>query len=95
MPLPETFESFVYQGEKTRHISTTCADMFDVIMIFPQQIDYRSDVLSARYNSALSCVIGETKMNEINMEGFGFQSGHTYYVVRASQGQEGLWHNPY
>ena len=35
MPAPETFKSFIYEGDATISVSTKCADEYSVIMIFP------------------------------------------------------------
>lgn len=95
MPEPASFNSFVYEGEETLSVSTKCSDEFSVIMIFPANIDYRVDVASARYNSAQQCVRGQVATERITASGFGFEVGQSYYIVKASQGRKGMWHDPY
>jgi hypothetical protein len=95
MPEPSSYTSFIYEGDQNISITTKCADEFSVVMIFPIEIDYRSDVASARYNSAEQCVIGKQKTEKVSIGGFGFEDGHEYYIVKASQGKKGMWHDPY
>ncbi|MEK7641697.1 MAG: hypothetical protein AAB365_01760 [Patescibacteria group bacterium] len=95
MPDPESYTSFVYEGEESLSVSIKCTDDFSVVMIFPMEVDYRSDVLSARYNSAEPCVKGVARTGKISIRGFGLEEGHEYYVVKASQGKKGMWHDPY
>jgi hypothetical protein len=35
------------------------------------------------------------KTEGISIQGFGLEMGHEYYIVKASQGKKGLWHDPY
>ncbi|MEN9913166.1 MAG: hypothetical protein RLY66_574 [Candidatus Parcubacteria bacterium] len=95
MPEPSSYTSFVYEGDQNISITTKCNDDFSVIMIFPIEIDYRSDVASARYNSAEQCIAGKQKTEKVSISGFGFEDGHEYYIVKASQGKKGMWHDPY
>ncbi len=95
MPPPSAFPSFVYETGQTLSISGKCADTYQVLMIFPSGIDYRSDPSSAKYNSAAPCTIGHPYSADVSLESSRLASGTSYYYIKASEGDKGSWHDPY
>ncbi len=95
MPAPSTFKSFVYKKGGTISVSLLCKDVYAVVLIFPATIDYRSDPLSAIYNTATPCIKNETYKEIISLDPLKLQQGAHYYDITASQGKKGAWYDPH
>ena len=96
MPATTTFISFLYQSpDETITAKGTCADAYGVILLFPASIDYRQNPGSASYNVATPCTIGQGFSQKIVLGDYHLTFGGRYYMVRASEGNKGTWHDPY
>lgn len=95
MPPPSSFQSFIYQPGADLPIDGRCADTYQVVMIFPELSDYRSDPLSAKYNTAEPCVQGQPYSETIDLDALKLEVGNSYYVVKADEGTTGPWTNPH
>jgi hypothetical protein len=94
MPSPSTFKSFVYKKGAVFSVSSLCKDVYITVLIFPVSIDYRSDPLSASYNTATPCTKNQTYSGIINLDSLNLELGANYYVITASQGKKGTWYDP-
>jgi hypothetical protein len=94
MPVPSTFTSFLYSGQKEFSLPITCKDSYAVTLLFRATVDYRIDTLSAIYNNAAPCVSSKAATTTIPLSSSLIQ-GERYYVIRASEGSHGMWHDPY
>ncbi len=95
LPGPDAFRTFQFHaGMTTVFATTTCADRYAVVMLFPTGKDYRDDPQSALYNAAAPCAKGTEERIDIPLAGKPFGDGNRYYLVRAQQG-DGTWYNPY
>lgn len=95
MPAPTKFKSFTYETDDAITVSLDCNDAYYVVIIYPLEVDYRIDLLSAKYNSAVPCIKGKSYQEKIELTGKGFVVGEKYYIIRASQAKKGGWHDPY
>lgn len=93
-PEPSTFRVFVYDPAQPKlSVSGVCADVYATVIIFPAEADYRWSPHYAVYNAAEPCT-GKTFSREIDLSSLNLKPGHSYYVIRAQQGAEGMWHDP-
>ncbi len=95
MPAPSSFVPFEFNGQKTIDVKGTCADAYEVVLIFSMAIDYRSHPSEAIYNTAKPCELGKEFSESIDLSTVFLEPGKTYYLVRASEGKTGTWHDPY
>ncbi len=95
MPAPATFHEFIFHATSTLAVQLTCSDVYSVVMVFPKDVDYRSDILSAKYNAALPCTKGVVSTSIIDLSLHSMKEGESYYFIRAQEGTSGLWHDPY
>ena len=96
MPATTTFMSFIYQSPDEAITATgTCADAYGVVLLFPSSIDYRSNPAGWSYNIATACSMGQEFSQKIGLSAYHLVLGGRYYMVRASQGNKGTWHDPY
>jgi hypothetical protein len=94
-PAPGTFESFVFYGQATTSATLVCQDNYGVVLIYPSTLDYRLNPLSFLYNRAMLCARDATSTQLISFEHVRLEASSTYYIVRAHQGKQGSWYNPY
>ncbi len=93
-PLPKTFTTFTYtKNVGDRVVSGTCADMYFVVLVFAQDVDYRVSPLDAKYNRAVACTGGKAEVS-IPTDTLPLTEGERYYVIMADQGRTGTWYNP-
>lgn len=95
MPDSSKFESFTYLVGDSIKVSSKCNDVYYVVIIYPEEIDYRIDLLSSKYNSATTCIKGKSYTDSVDLSGKGLVEGAKYYVVHASQAKKGSWYGPY
>jgi hypothetical protein len=95
MPPPEDFKSFTHDNEKTISVDIKCKDRYATVLIYQKDVDYRVDPLSAKYNTATLCKNGEFFPEKIDITNVHLENGVQYYIVRAHQGERGMWHDPY
>ncbi len=95
MPDPSKFGSFTYKIDESVTVSSKCEDVYYVTIIYPMDVDYRTDLLSAKYNSAVQCIKGKSYNDILDLSGKGLIEGAKYYVVHASQAKKGSWYGPY
>lgn len=94
-PAPESFEHFTFTpGMRAYAVSGTCSDRYYAILIYQADVDYRESALDAKYNMASECVDGIFE-TAIGLHSLPLTEETSYYVVRAQQGEEGGWYNPY
>jgi hypothetical protein len=94
-PPPSSFETFTYEsGMQALHVEGTCNDTYFAILIFAEETDYRESPADARYNSAFRCIEGRFS-EEIPLAGLPLKESGRYYVIHASQGERGIWHDAY
>ncbi len=94
MPAPDTYRQFTYAEGMALPVSGTCADLYRVTLIFPLSVDYRSDPLSAKYNTAEACEKGSRYADTLDLAALHLTAGGRYYVIQADEGAIGLWHDP-
>lgn len=94
MPSPSKFTSFVYKGEKQFEINVVCKDAYYVILMFSNEVDYRTDTLSALYNTAERCTMKKSYRIAIPLTQH-LTIGASYYIIRADEGAYGTWYDPY
>jgi hypothetical protein len=93
-PEPKKFQHVDWPLVKDLKISGECHDQFYTILIYPEVRDYRQDPTSSVFNRAFPCTKGEKWQQ--SLAAFNLQSAtSSYYLVRADQGTEGSWYNPY
>jgi len=95
MPDQATYQSFVYEMGKDISVSGICQDVYRVLLIFPKDIDYRRDPMSARYNTATACTLGKPYSETVSLESSRLQPGAEYYYIQAAEGERGAWYGPY
>jgi hypothetical protein len=95
MPSPSAFKSFVYKKGGILSVSSLCKDLYVVVLIYPVSIDYRSDPLSASYNTATLCTKNQTYRGTINLDSLQLDPGASYYVITGSEGKKGTWYDPH
>jgi hypothetical protein len=91
-PDPMKFLTFEVPGP-LKNISTTCQDTYLTILVYPREIDYRTDLSAAVVNQAYACASGELRNITLDAEIYGLAQGE-YYIIVADQGASGAWHNP-
>lgn len=95
MPEPKEFEHFTYKGEESLEIELNCDEKYATVLIYPSSVDYRFDPLSAKINRAFDC-LGERQLTEyLDIRSANLENGLKYYVIKAHQDDDGIWHNPY
>jgi hypothetical protein len=93
-PEPKKFQPVSWPLVKDLKISGDCHDQYYTILIYPQARDYRQDPTSSVFNRAFACQKGDRW--EQSLSTFNLQlATSTYYLIRADQGAEGSWYNPY
>lgn len=95
MPSPKTFRPFTYSGQDLLNATGTCADAYEVLMIFPDDTDYRTNPGSAKYNTAEACAKGASFSKDVALKPLNLIASSSYYLIRASEGTSGTWYNPY
>jgi hypothetical protein len=95
MPEPSHFHEFIYTLQDSIVSTSTCADGYRVVMVFPRAVDYRADPSSAMVNIATPCIQGKEYADTIDLTSLHIASGTPLYVIRASEGEHGNWHDPY
>lgn len=95
MPKPSSFDTFTYHTNNKVSITSICRDVYYVIVIYPLTVDYREDLLSAKYNSAIKCNKGEKYDEYISLDNMGLVDGNEYYIIHATQADTGSWYDPY
>jgi hypothetical protein len=94
-PPPETFRTFHYVGDlKSIKVSGSCSDSYYAILIFQVGLDYRADPAVAKYNTAFPCPPEKIFSQNIVLDNLGFEE-RDYYIIRAQQGNSGMWYSPY
>lgn len=94
-PSPDSFEKFFYSGQATTSAIFNCNDAYDVLLIYPVDIEYRVSSLSSVYNRAFACTLNASTTRVIDLSSVTLHASTTYYLVRAHQGLKGSWYGPY
>lgn len=95
-PEAATFEHFTFSKDvPSRNLLIDCEDDFAAVLVFEAGVDYRTRLLDAKYNVAHACEKGKETAITIDLSGRPLVHGKEYYVIRAQQGLEGEWYNPY
>lgn len=93
-PEPSVFHQFTYRRGDTLTVEGTCKDAYHVVMIFSEKVDYRATPLDARFNTAYPCT-GKAYAEHIPIDTLFLHEGEGYYVIKAHQGETGVWYDPY
>jgi len=93
---PEPTKLISVQGPLPQELTVEgiCRDQYFTILIFPSDQDYRQNPTSNVYNRATVCTSTEAWLQKLSPANLQLATG-TYYLVRADQGAEGSWYNPY
>lgn len=93
-PEPAVFHQFTYERGEPLIVEGKCKDRYYTIMLFEQGIDYRANPADARFNTAYPCT-GTAYVEHVPIDTLFLTEGKGYYVVKAHQGEEGEWYDPY
>ncbi len=98
-PEPSELQTIDYRNGKINNgenfqITGDCHDAYLTILIFPAEVDYRSDLTKAIFNKALPCQAGQKFTYDITKDSFLNYPEGNYYVIMADQGKDGTWYNP-
>jgi hypothetical protein len=94
-PARETFAQFVFQGQATTSVALECTDIYDVVLIYPMNIEYRATPVGSVYNRAFPCQKNTSMTRTIDVSMAPLHASTTYYIIRAHQGMRGTWYGPY
>lgn len=90
-PDPSRFKEFKYQGEDLG-FNSECSDKYYTVLIYDEDVDYRTNPSSAKFNQASECPQSKKFKFTVGQD-TGLQEGK-YYIIIADQGEEGNWYNP-
>lgn len=99
-PSPSQFRTFavaddLINGTSSFMVSSTCADAYTVVLVFPSAADYRETPDRAVYNRAFPCAAqGDVVDTVIAPADLGNVPTGTYYYFTADQGTSSIWYNP-
>ncbi|HUC01594.1 MAG TPA: hypothetical protein VMA75_01685 [Candidatus Paceibacterota bacterium] len=99
-PAPSRFRTFAFANGKiddgvSLTVTSTCADAYVAVLVFPASVDYRADIDREIYDSAFPCVTtGDVASTTIIAGDLGNAPSGTYYYFTADQGASGVWYNP-
>ncbi len=95
-PEASTFEHFIFKKDiPTKDLYIKCEAAFAAVLVYAAGVDYRTHLLDAKYNVAHACEPGTETAIAIDLSNRPLIDGQEYYVIRAQQGTEGEWYNPY
>ncbi len=90
-PEPSKFRSFEYNSDDLE-FSGKCSDLYYTVILYDQNIDYRKNPASAKFNQAFECPANK-KFEFTIGQNIGLPKGK-YYIIFADQGEKGSWYNP-
>ena len=95
-PEATTFEHFVFAASQpTKDLFIDCKDTFAAVLVYAADVDYRTHLMDAKYNMAHACEKDTDTAITIDLSNRPLVDGREYYVIKAQQGLEGEWYNPY
>ncbi|MBP9669160.1 MAG: hypothetical protein KBE09_02625 [Candidatus Pacebacteria bacterium] len=95
-PEASSFDHFVFKKDvPIKDLYIKCDDAFAAVLVYAAGVDYRTHLLDAKYNVAHACTPGTETAIAIDLSNRPLIDGQEYYVIRAQQGPEGEWYNPY
>ncbi len=93
-PEPAKLQHLSWPLRQDVKVQGDCHDQYFTVLLYPETRDYRQDPTGNVYNRAIACERDKPWHHTFATSSLFLTTG-TYYLVRADQGAEGSWYNPY